>query len=118
MEYPMPFAPSFLMLGAQLLIPVSDTVPTFDVSISCRAASQAQIADAQSFDGCMKDENTARTKLVQSWTTYPAANRAQCTSEASMGGPPSYVDLLVCLEISRDVKEGEGAKLRGARKKK
>lgn len=114
----MPFAPSLLMLGAQLLIPVSDTVPTFDVSISCKAASQIQVADAQSFEGCMKDENTARTKLVQSWTTYSAADRARCASEASMGGPPSYVDLLVCLEISRDVSAGEGVKLRGARKKK
>ena len=114
----MPVVPSFLMLGAQLLIPVSDAVPTFDVSVSCKAASQIQVADGQSFDGCMKDENTARTKLVQSWTTYSAADRARCTSEASMGGPASYVDLLVCLEISRDVKEGEGAKLQGARTKK
>lgn len=114
----MPFAPSLLMLGAQLLIPVSDAVPTFDVSVSCKAASRVQIADGQSFDGCMHDENTARTKLLDSWTKYSAAERAQCTSEASMGGPPSYVDLLVCLEVSRDVKEGEGVKLRGPRKKK
>ena len=109
---------SLLMLGAQLLIPVSDTVPTFDVSISCKAAAQVAIADAQSEAGCMHDENTARTQLLQSWNKYSAADRAQCTSEASTGGPPSYVDLLVCLEISRDVSSGEGIKLRGARRKK
>jgi len=109
---------SLLVLGAQLLTPVSDTVPAFDVAISCRAASQVAIADSQSYDGCMHDENTARTQLVQSWTKYSAADRAQCTSEASMGGPPSYVDLLVCLEISRDVTSGQGINLKGARRKK
>jgi len=109
---------SLLMLGAQLLIPVSDTVPMFDVSISCRAASQVAIADSQNYNGCMHDENTARTQLIQGWSRYPAADRTQCTSEASMGGPPSYVDLLVCLEISRDVKIGEGIKLKGARRKR
>jgi hypothetical protein len=114
----MPFAPSLLMLGAQLLIPVSDTVPTLDVAVSCKAASQVAVADSQSYDGCMHDESTARAQLQQSWTKYSAAARAQCTSEATMGGPPSYVDLLVCLEISRDVSAGEGVNLRGARKKK
>jgi hypothetical protein len=114
----MPLSPSILVLGTQLLIPILDTVPTFDVTVSCKAATQVAVADAQSFNGCMQDENTARTKLLQSWSTYPATSRIQCTSEASMGGPPSYVDLLVCLEINRDVSAGEGVQLRGARRRK
>ena len=113
----MTVVPSFLVLGAQLLIPVADTVPTFDVTTSCKGAATVHVADSQTFNSCMKDENTARTQLVKSWQSYPASDRTQCTDEASTGGPPSYVDLLVCLEISRDAGAIKKIKLKGARNK-
>lgn len=111
----MTVVPSFLILGAQLLIPVADTVPAFDVSTSCKGAASVQVADSQTFSSCMKDEETARTQLLKSWQSWPASERAQCADEASSGGPPSYVDLLVCLEISRDADAITKVKLKGAR---
>lgn len=110
--------PSLLVLGTQLLVPVSDTVPAFDVTISCKGVEAAKMAESQSYENCMNDENSARMELQQSWTSYPASERAQCSSEASMGGPPSYVDLLVCLKMSRDVDAANAIKLKGARKRR
>jgi hypothetical protein len=110
----MTVVPSFLMLGAQLLIPVSDTVPTFDVATSCKGAATVHVADSQTFNSCMKDENTARAQLLKAWQSWSAPDRTQCTAEASTGGPPSYVDLLVCLQMSRDADAIGKIKLKGA----
>jgi hypothetical protein len=36
---------------------------------------------------------------------FPLTLRNECTVAASAGGDPSYVDLLECLNISRDAAE-------------
>jgi hypothetical protein len=113
----MNLAPALMMLSAQLLIPVSDQVPRLNVSPSCRAAASVAIADSQSFDGCMKDEDSARQELVKVWQTYPVADRGRCSSEASLGGVDSYVDLLVCLQMTRDAEAMHKNQLKGAKRK-
>ena len=47
-----------IWLGAQLLIPVSDQVPKFNVEPSCKgaAAASANMVDAQSVSDCMAEE--------------------------------------------------------------
>lgn len=107
-----------LLLGAQLVVPVSDQVPTLDVAVSCKAATKIAIAEAQSYDACMADEKSAREQLVKTWHSYAASERTQCTTEATMTGSPSYVELLVCLEIARDADAPGKIKLKGARKKR
>jgi hypothetical protein len=114
----MTITPSLLLLGAQLVVPISDQVPTLDVTASCKAASSISVAESQSYEACIKDENDARAQLRQSWPSFSAAERTRCSAEASMGGPASYVDLLVCLEITRDAAAAEKIKLKGARKKR
>ena len=114
----MPVVPAFLILGAQLLIPVADTVPTFDVSTSCKGAATVHVADSQTFNSCMHDESTARAQLVKSWQSWSASDRTQCADEASSGGPPSYVDLLVCLQMTVDANADKMIKLKGARHKR
>jgi hypothetical protein len=112
----MTIAPSLLLLGAQLLVPVSDRVPTLNVEPSCRGATEVTVAVSQSYEACMRDENSARAQLVQSWQTFSAAERIRCTGEASMGGLASYVELLVCLQVAGD--KADQIKLKGARRKK
>jgi len=107
-------------LGAHLLMPVSDQVPTFNVEPSCKgaAAASAQMVLAQSYSACIAEENQAREQLGPIWQSFPVANRTRCTAEASGSGLDSYVELLVCLQIAGgDVGKMQPTTLKGARKK-
>jgi hypothetical protein len=94
------------IVAAQLTVPVADNVPTLNVASSCRAAADINktsgLADPQSYDNCMADEESARKELVPIWTSFRAPDRSRCESEASSGGVYSYVELLVCLQLARD----------------
>jgi hypothetical protein len=107
------------LLGAQLLTPVSDQVPTFNVEPSCKgaAAASVQMADAQSVSACMAEENQARQQLVPIWQSFPVAARTRCIAEASGAGLASYVELLVCLQIAAGPSGMQPTTLKGARKK-
>src|ERR1700731_1642916 len=52
----------------------------------------------------MADERAAQDQLAKNWPQYAASDRAQCVGIVSKGGPPSYVELLSCLEIMRDAR--------------
>jgi hypothetical protein len=106
-----------LSLGASLLVPIADQVPTLDVAASCRAAANIAIADRQSYDACFKDEMSARDQLAKSWQSFRAVERSTCTSEASSAGAPSYVELLVCLQLAHDADANSKTQLRGARRR-
>ena len=77
-------------------------VPTLDVSKTCKP-----IANDRSFaidsDRCFKTENEARDQLTREWANFPVADRSLCTQTATMGGTASYVELITCLEMKRDV---------------
>src|ERR1041385_1367236 len=77
-------------------------VPTLDVNPTGR-----RIVNDRSFaidtDRCLKTEREARDQLAREWTNFPAADRTLCTQTATMGGAPSYVELITCLEMKRDV---------------
>jgi hypothetical protein len=109
---------TLLISGASVLVPVADTVPNLNVAPSCRGAAQIQMAESQSYDSCMKEEASARENLLQSWPSFAAADRASCTSEASVQGLESYVELLVCLQIASKYDADKQTKLIGARRKK
>src|SRR3954468_13115635 len=106
-----------LLAGASGLIPVSENVPNLNVAPSCRGAAEIRMADSQSYDACMKEENTAREQLLQSWQSFAPADRASCASDASIAGLASYVDLLVCLQIASKFDPEKQTKLKGARRK-
>src|SRR5258707_1389832 len=89
-----------LLAGTSMLTPISENVPNLNVAPSCRGAAEIQIADSQSYDACMKEETAARDELLRSWQSFAAADRASCSSDASIAGLASYVDLLVCLQIA------------------
>jgi hypothetical protein len=54
-------------------------------------------------DSCVNDEKSAREQLLKEWAQFPAADRTNCTQETEHFAP-SYVELLECLEMYRDVK--------------
>src|SRR5215470_744256 len=77
--------------------------PELDVRISCSAAARGSVAAGGSGQqACLADERTAKDTLAKDWTTFSLSARTQCVGMNRTGGPPSYVELLVCLEMMRD----------------
>ena len=93
--------------GAALLIfsavAFAADVPRLDVASACRAAVGADLGMKYDADRCLKSENEARDQLKAQWASFPAADRSLCTQTATMGGTASYVELITCLEMKRDV---------------
>ena len=93
--------------GAALLIfsavAFAADVPRLDVASACRAAAGADPGMQYDADRCLKSENDARDQLRAQWANFPAADRSLCTQTATMGGTASYVELITCLELKRDV---------------
>ena len=91
-------------LSATLLFAVAETVPTLNVEPGCRAA--ARMGDNLSLDTslrqCLADEKSARDELDKDWSQFPLALRQRCVATTQTGGDPSYVEVLVCLQMGRD----------------
>ncbi len=77
-------------------------VPKLDVSPTCRPLGGDKTLQINT-DRCFKSEQEARDQLTREWADFPAADRALCAQTAAMGGMASYVALLTCLEMKRDV---------------
>ena len=101
-----------LIVGSSLIAVAAETVPTLKVEPSCKAAGAAGLMMGRTADSCMNDEKAAREDLVKNWSTFSADDKSHCLSMVSTGGGPSYVELLSCLEMSRDAKKiAQGRKL-------
>ena len=106
----MPFAA--FALGSSLITVAADNVPTLKVEPSCKAAGAAGLMMGRTTESCMNDEKTAREELVKNWSSFSGDDKSHCLSMVSTGGGPSYVELLSCLEMSRDAKKiAQGRKL-------
>ena len=63
----------------------------------------------------MNSEQAARDTLAGVWKEFSAGQQQRCTSLVHMGGPPSYVELLTCLEMAKQAKAiPDGDSMRGA----
>jgi hypothetical protein len=95
---------SILMLASQLVITVADDVPQFDIRRGCKVDSAAVYDPAAGMSGtikrCMDDEQNAKTQLQTQWATFIGSDRAMCMAQTTNDAatPPSYVDLLTCLQ--------------------
>lgn len=77
--------------------------PELDVHTSCNAARGA-LTTERNMQACLSDEQTAKDALIKDWSNFSPITRTQCVGMNRTGGPPSYVELLVCLEVMRDAK--------------
>lgn len=80
-----------------------ETVPTFDVKATCEgeADDKLDIVDPPTVQGCMDEEQSAQQKLEDLWSTFPADQRSDCAEAERIGGYPSYIDLLECLQAAQ-----------------
>jgi hypothetical protein len=89
-------------LGSQLVVMVADRPPNFDMGRTCKLDLTAAtgIDEGPEYKKCVEDEQHARHRVEQQWEVFPAKARVNCASMESIGGTPSYVSLLTCLEMS------------------
>jgi hypothetical protein len=87
-----------------LVVQVADTIPRFDVQPTCRAAVALAGAgsEGRTVESCVAGENAALKALEKDWAKVPGPERTQCIGTVKVGGAPSYVELLTCLEMMRD----------------
>ena len=99
----MPVSVAMIVVSSQLVVAVADRVPTFDVSRSCRLdlTATAGLTVDQSLKSCVGDEKRARQKLASQWSKFSVPSKAECIPQESIGGTPSYVSLLTCLQMEQ-----------------
>ena len=92
---------TIVVVGTHLVVAVADRVPAFDIARSCKLDTAATAGPSvdQSLKNCMDDENRARQELVSQWPKFSASSKAQCIPLEGIGGDPSYVSLLTCLQM-------------------
>jgi hypothetical protein len=97
----------FLSIGATIFattfLAVADRVPTFNVEPICRdVASRA--APIGTMDTCMKTEEAARAQLMREWSQFAPADKSHCLQLSTLGGEPTYTELLTCLELDTEAR--------------
>jgi hypothetical protein len=104
MKFAMLLSLAVVTLGSQPMVALADEVPTFDVRATCRAESQDD-PGAGTAKACLADEQKARETLVGQWSQFAPENKATCMQTATdASGVRSYVELLTCLQIAKDVR--------------
>jgi hypothetical protein len=84
----------------------ADTVPSLDVTASCKGAARAVVkAESEKREkACYETEKAARDKLNQNWSSFPDKDRNFCIGSVK-GYAPTYTELAICLEMIRDVRQ-------------
>jgi hypothetical protein len=100
----MPALLPVLLLSSQIVL-AADPVPKFDTGPSCRSAGAAAVIATRDTAACERDENNARATLEKEWSQFTPSDQARCVRLVTLGGGPSYVELLTCLELAKQVKE-------------
>lgn len=81
-----------------------DQVSVFDVDKTCQADVRADPSGG-SVAGCLAQEKRAHEALTSQWTQFSPKSRAACLQTAiDIGGLASYVGLLTCLQMAKDVR--------------
>jgi hypothetical protein len=92
-----------VLIGSLLVttVAMADSVPKYDMARTCRLdhAAASGLAVSESMKSCVRDEKRASAQLATQWSKFPAPKRAGCVSQNTIGGTPSYVGLLTCLQF-------------------
>ena len=99
-----------IILAAKLVgsvLTVADDFPKFNPEPGCRAASainqSLDLAESQDFKACMADEDSAKEELQKGWSKYSADDKRRCVGQTDVGGMPSYVEVVECLQVTVDL---------------
>jgi hypothetical protein len=81
--------------------------PRLNVQATCRQTPSVNLDQQATYDNCMRSENAARDKLRQAWDNMRADWRSTCLKTTTLGGIPSYVELLTCVEMREAAANGQ-----------
>src|SRR4051794_38646843 len=81
--------------------------PTLNVQATCRVTPAVNLDQQATYDNCMRSENAARDRLNKSWGKMRADWRSTCLKTTTLGGIPSYVELLTCVEMREAAANGQ-----------
>jgi hypothetical protein len=101
---------STLVLASQL-IAVADDVPNFNIERGCKIDSASAFDPNAGLDAtikrCADDEQQAKNQLQTVWSQSAPRDKKMCvgltTDDAAT--PPSYVELLTCLQGQQIVRK-------------
>jgi hypothetical protein len=93
-----------LLVGSHLLF-VADSVPVFDLKKTCQGAEISAAFVGRTADTCIQSEEATRDQLKKSWGEFSAKDKVECVGMTKIGGLPSYIELITCLEMRRDVQK-------------
>jgi hypothetical protein len=94
-----------LSLTATLTAATAQEAPKFDARPGCQAGARSGLTATPDAEACLRTEMKARDDLNAQWKDFVAADKQRCVAKTHMGGPPSYVEVLTCLELARDVRK-------------
>ena len=80
-------------------IAIADAVPQFDIVRECQGEGGTKEMEQR----CANDEMHARDQLQAEWPQFGPSAKLQCIGETTIDSSASYVELLTCLEMERDV---------------
>jgi hypothetical protein len=108
---------SIMILASQLVIAVADDVPKFDIARGCKIDSASAFDPNAGLNAtikrCTDDEQQAKDQLQAEWSGFANSERVMCTGETvgeksdRSETPPSYVELLTCLQDQKLAKKLE-----------
>ena len=81
--------------------PALKALPKLDIKSTCRRAQPLSSGEKSAYQSCIDDEVRAQKELSHKWFKFKAASRSTCTQETQIGGAPSYVELVTCLELDQ-----------------
>lgn len=76
---------------------LANRVPNFNIAPTCRF-------DLSSRDTCRGEEQQARRQLQKQWYRFSRDERSSCVQSTELGGYPSYVELLTCLQMAKEAR--------------
>jgi hypothetical protein len=97
-----------LLFGFQAAAAFAGVPPKLDVTKSCNAAAQAS---GRAKEACLESEQSGQSILAKKWSKYHADDKTRCIALVQIGGVPSYVELLSCLDAlqdARDLRDSDG----------
>src|ERR1700724_745794 len=83
-----------------------------------RAAFAMMGSQGRTVESCMSGEERARKDLEKDWSKYPSAERTQCAAPMANNRSPSYVELLICLEMMGDSRKHRDEEQAASKSKK
>ena len=102
---------STLVLASQLIVPIVDDVPSFNIERGCKVDSAAAFDPNAGLNAtikrCADDEQKAKDQLQPVWSQSAPSDKKMCleTTTGDASTPPSYVELLTCLQGQQIVRK-------------